>query len=162
MGSDVEGWVPNLDGVWGQLDALDLRQFFLGPLFDNYLGAVLQVEIDGGYRTHRKHRNVEVVGEDGHIESPDLICNIPVPGHAVCAHQYNVDRLRLHQEPDHRISDKRRGELVFHRLKGSQSDSLVIGPCFRNIEVFQLPSFVELPHDSERCPPSCSESRMSA
>ena len=121
----IECWIVGLDALGRHaLFVPHLGHFFLRPLFDDDVLALLDTHIDGGGGPEHIERNAVVLRQDGHTGGADLVARVAVGSYPVTADKHCVDPSVFHHLGSHIVTDDRGIHAVGIQFEGREARAL--------------------------------------
>src|SRR5258708_3151373 len=121
--------------IGGDTDALKVRDFGGGALFDGNVFAVGDREIEGGNGRGNVERDVVFFREDGNLVGADFVGGVAVGGDAVGAGDDGTDFSGFQKVAGHIVGDERERDAAFVELPGGEARALEIGARFGHEDV---------------------------
>src|SRR5713226_9937987 len=136
--------------VGGDSDALKVRDFGGGTLFDGNVLAVGDREIEGGNGRGDVEGDVVFFREDGDLVGADFVGGVAVGGDAIGAGDDGADFSGFQEVTNHIVGDERQGDAALVQFPGGEARALKIGARFRHKHVQFFPLFERHANYAER------------
>src|SRR5437879_1605321 len=109
-------------------NALKMRDFIDGTLFDGNVLAIRYGQIESGNGRGNIKRHIIFFGEDGDLVRADFVGGVPVRGDAVRAGNDRADFSRFQKVPRHIVGDERQRNTAFVEFPRRKASALKIRP----------------------------------